>query len=159
MADVALMFANESRLFIPELRKFGYLSDSKELPREQVEAEERSIKMALRATMQALFGGFMDGLGMGAGNLLCGLLLELYSYTTLWQLFAAIALGSLLLHQLTELSRSRWSDTFRPKRGTKSWEIMQLNGMSPTSSPGGLSAVPDQEISGAKPNKVAAEFC
>lgn len=123
------MFANQSRLFIPELRRLGFLSEiSPDTPKEQIEAEEKSIKMALRATMQAIFDGFMAGLGQGAGALLCGIFIELYNYIKLWQLFFVVALSSLVLHQLCELTRSRWSDTYKPPRGTKAFEIMQLNG-------------------------------
>lgn len=126
-ADVSLMFANQSRLFIPELRRLGYLSDERTASREKIEAEERSVKMALRATMQALFDGFMSGLGFGFGALLCGIFIEIYSYVSLWKVFCTMALISISLHQLIELTRSRWSDTFRPKKGTKAYEIMQLN--------------------------------
>lgn len=126
LADVSLMIANQSRLFIPELRRLGYLSDEKTSSREKIEAEERSVKMALRATMQALFGGFMDGLGNGTGALICGIFIEIYSYISLWQMYWMVALSAFILHQIIEVTRSRWSDTYKPAKGTKAYEIMQL---------------------------------
>lgn len=126
-AEVSLMFANQSRLFIPELRKMGFLSDVETTSKERIEAEERSIKMALRATMQALFGGFMDGLGQGAGALLCGFFIEMYSYIAVWRIFAVITFGSIFMHLLVELTRSRWSDHYKPRKGTKAFEIMELS--------------------------------
>lgn len=123
------MFADQTRLFVGDLRRLGYLSPvTPDTPREQIEKEERSIKMALRATMQAIFDGAMAGLGTGAGALLCGVFIELYNYIKLWQFYYIIAFASLVLHQLVELTRSKWSDTHRPKADTKAFEIMQLNG-------------------------------
>jgi len=132
------MFANQSRLFIPELRKLGFLSDEKSSSKATIEAEERSIKMALRATIQALLGGFMDGLGQGTGALICGIFVELYSYISLWQMYWMVALSAICLHQLVELTRSRWSDTYRPRKGTKAHEIMQLSGALEESNNGAL---------------------
>lgn len=128
MAEVALMFANQSKLFIPEIRRLGFLSPHKEgRTRSEIELEENSIKMVLRATMQALFGSFMDGLGAGIGALICGVIAETYSYIRLWQLFAMIAVASGVTHQLVELTRSRCSDTYRPPKGTKAYEIRQMS--------------------------------
>ena len=122
LADVALMFANQSKLFIPELRKLGYLTDTKD--QEIIQAEENSIKMALRATMQAIFGGLMDGLGSGIGNMVCGIVVEAYSYIRLWQFFTILSVGACVVHQLVEITNCRWSDTYKPRVGTKAFEIM-----------------------------------
>ena len=85
------------------------------------------MKVALRATFQSLLDGVMSGLGYGLGSLICGLFIEHYhSYTKLWHLFALVSLAGLCLQQLVELTRSRWSDTFEPKPGTRAHEIMQL---------------------------------
>jgi len=126
-AEVSLMLANESRLFIPELRRLGYLGDEKSCTKEQLEEEERSVKMALRATVQALLDGFMSGLGFGAGALICGLLIEVYSYSSLWRIICIITAAACLLHQLVEVTRSRWSDSRKPPKGTIAFEIMELS--------------------------------
>jgi hypothetical protein len=121
VADVSLMFANQSRLFIPELRRLGFLrADTSHSSKEAIEAEERSIKMALRATMQALFSGFMDGL-------LCGLIIDLYSFHALWLTISTLIMVVLALHVLVEVTGSRWSDAYKPTEGTKAYEIMELD--------------------------------
>jgi hypothetical protein len=128
MADVSLMFANQSRLFIPELRRLGFLrADTSHSSKEAIEAEERSIKMALRATMQALFSGFMDGLGSGAGALLCGFISDYYSYHNVWLLFSTLTVMVFTFHLLVEVTGSRWSDAYKPTKGTKAYEIMELS--------------------------------
>lgn len=128
LADVALMFANQSKLFIPDMRRLGFLSEVTANNKDKVYAEEYAIKMALRATMQGVFGGFMDGLGQGLGSLVCGLIADAFSYIELWQLFTLISIGTGLVHQTVELTRSRWSDTYIPPKGTKAFQIFTMNG-------------------------------
>lgn len=119
MADVALMFANQSKLFIPELREMGLLSQIEKGNEAKVLAEENAIRMALRATMQAIFGGFMDGLGSGLGNVFCGIIVEAFSYTCLWQIYFAITVVTLLVYQSIEATEFRWSDSFRVRNESK----------------------------------------
>lgn len=132
-ADVALMFANQCRLFIPEMRRLGYLQDLEDkekgsrLSEAEIEAQERSIKMALRATVQALFSGFQDGLGQGAGYILCGYISELYSYIRVWQVFALIACLTFAFHLVAEATKCRYSDTYEPRKGTIAHQIMELS--------------------------------
>lgn len=104
----------------------GFLSDVRLDNMEKVRNEENAIKMALRATMQAVFGGLMDGLGNGVGSLACGIV-STYSYITLWQSFTILSVCTLIAHQLAELTKSRWSDTCRPLKGTKAFEIMSMD--------------------------------
>lgn len=113
LADVALMFANQSAMFIPHLRKSGFISQIGSVSSDKIRAEEVAIKMALRATMQAVYGGVMDGLGQGAGCLVSGVVYDVYGYITLWQLFTIIAISTCVLHQLVEATRSRFSDNRR----------------------------------------------
>lgn len=121
------MFANQCRLYIPELRRLGYLSQvTPDTPKELIEAEENSIKMTLRATMQAILDGFLAGLGLGAGALMCGVVIDLFNYIRMWQVFLLISLVSLVLHQLVELTGSRFSDSYKPAAGTKADEIKRL---------------------------------
>lgn len=127
LADVALMFANQSKHFIPDMRRLGFLSEIKSDNLAKVHAEEYAIKMALRATMQGVFGGFMDGLGQGLGSLVCGLIADAFSYIELWQLFTLISIGTGLVHQIVELTKCKWSDTYMPPKGTKAFQILNMN--------------------------------
>lgn len=129
MADVALMFANLSRLFIPELRKLGLLSKRNLVNDDEVEAEEDKIKVALRATMQATFGGCMDGLGGGLGSLLCGLIADWYSYIHMWRIFLGVTISTMIIYVIIEVTRSRWSDFYRAPSGSKAHEIKSLQGL------------------------------
>jgi len=127
LADIALMFANQSQFFIPELRQMGLLSEFVKGNEEKVRAEENSIKMALKATMQAVFGGFMDGLGSGTGSLVCGLIADAYSYIDLWRIFTILSVSVLIVYQTAELTKSKWSDAYQPKEGTKAFHILHAN--------------------------------
>lgn len=118
------MFANQSRFFIADLRRLGYLSELKDGEKsDKSEAEEAAIKMALRATMQAVMGGLMDGLGNGLGSLACGLIADAYSYMTLWHLFFILSLAAIIFQAIVEISRCRWSDAYKPPKGTKLYAI------------------------------------
>lgn len=121
MAEYALSFANQSRLFIPELRKQGLLTEPNEQNKKQVESEEAEIKVALRATMQATFGGCMDGLGQGLGLLACGLIADHFNYVVLWKFFLIVTTSTLVGYSLIEITRCPWSDRSRiEKRCDKS---------------------------------------
>lgn len=136
IAEVSLSAANQSRFFIPELRKFGYLSDIDNSTPAQIRSEENSIKMALRATMQALNSSLFEGLGFGLGNLLAGLSLDankyvhesiqLTDYSATWFIFATSAVVCLIFHQILEVTKSRLSDSFKPREGTRIFELMKL---------------------------------
>lgn len=125
MADMAFRFACQSKLFIPELRALGYLSVGGSV--ESMRAEEQAIGMALRATMQAVFTSFMDGLGSAIGNLLCGVIVDAYSYIRLWQILATISAIAFLLYLMVEVISSRFSDSYKPEKGTKLYEIMLMD--------------------------------
>jgi hypothetical protein len=100
--------ANQSRLFIPELHRLGFLrTDTSFSSKEAIEAEERSIKMALRTTMHTLFNGFMDKLGSGAGSLLCGLIIDLYSFHALWLTIPTLIVVIFAPHLLVAMTSSR----------------------------------------------------
>lgn len=127
LADVALMFANQCELFIPHLRRSGFISQIGTVSSDKIRAEEVAIKMALRATMQAIYGGVMDGLGQGAGCLVSGIVYDVYGYITLWQLFTIIAISTCVIHQLVEATRSRFSDN--PRQSLKNLNQSQLSGI------------------------------
>lgn len=112
VVDLALMFADRSKLFIVELRKKGILTEQKPGNERIVEREEHKVKMLLRASMQGLFGGLMDGFGRGAGSLVSGVLIGMISYAELWQVFAVFTFTVLIIHQLLEVARLRWSDSY-----------------------------------------------
>lgn len=121
-----MMFANQSKLFIPDLRELGLLSRIEEGNEAKIMAEENAIRMALRATMQAVFGGFMDGLGNGVGNMFCGIIVEAFSYIHLWQIFCGITVATFLVYQTIEITKSRWSDSYQAKKGSKASEILAM---------------------------------
>lgn len=125
MASIALKFANESRHFIPELRRLGLISERQPGNEEQVKKEEQMIKTSLRATMQSLFSGITDGLGNGTGCLACGLIVEGHSYARLWIVFTVLVVGTLISQVVLELIKCRYSDNFHAKPGTKAYEIME----------------------------------
>lgn len=110
--DIALIFANQSELFIPRLRKLGIISDPAVVGIAKSKAEEESIKVALRATMTAVFGGAMDGLGASLGAALCGFIYDYFGYVNLWRATAAIGLVTMLVHVMVELSNTRYSDRY-----------------------------------------------
>lgn len=116
MCDLALMFANQSSFFIPQLRQLGILSDPNVVGPAKSFAEEQSIKIALRATMQAAFGGALDGLGSGLGNLGSGIIYDSLGYVRLWQVTAAVCVATFIIHLAVEFSRSHFSDLRYPSK-------------------------------------------
>lgn len=121
LADVAMLFANHCKFFLPEMRQMGFLRDRGDP--ETLKAEEDKIKMALRATSQGVFGGLMDGAGMGLGSLACGIMVEVYGYLTLWRSMTLVASAMLVFHIINELLKTKYSDSYKPKAGTKAFEI------------------------------------
>lgn len=127
LADLSLMFASESKLFIGELRKMGYLSElNSHVDPKKIEEEENAIRTSLKATFFSLFGGCLDGFGFGMGALISGLIVT-HSYITLWQTLAIISVCTALGHQIIEITRCKFSDRFKAREGTKAYEIMMMS--------------------------------
>lgn len=84
--------------FLPELIKLGIV-DPKINPIE--------LKLLLRATMQGVFGGALDGLGNGIGVLAAGLYLEHHGFIDLWAWCCYVSVGLLIVYPLTEI-RKLW---------------------------------------------------
>lgn len=120
--DIALMFANQSSLFIPKLRKLGILGDAAVIGREASLAEEASIKILLRATMNGIFAGATDGLGTGAGCLILGMVYDHFGYINMWRAITGVGIATIVLYILIELSNSRYSD--RNEKYTKAQPSM-----------------------------------
>lgn len=125
IADLAFMFANQSRYFFSELRAKGYMCAGDDLSERRRLAEEESVKLALRATMQATLSVAGDGLGSGFGVLAAGFLVELFSFVTLWHVLTCLAAVLIALQQIIEITRTRWSDSYEPEVGSKLYEIQQ----------------------------------
>lgn len=122
LAFLSFMFANQSRLFVPELSKLGYLSSG---CGREVGNDENFIKMALRATMQGTFHGALGGLGKGLGALISSLIVEPHSFTKLWQFLTLISIATLLIHLLIEVVGCEWSDRYKPEEGTQAYACRQ----------------------------------
>lgn len=73
--ELADKFASEVELLLPELIKLGIISkkDDTEL-----------VKLSLLATMNSLFTLAFDGLGTLIGAFIFGLIIDRYSFTTVW---------------------------------------------------------------------------
>lgn len=111
-ASLALMFAERSEFFIPDLRKRGLMSTPNAKNALEIQNEEHHIKMILRASMQGIFGGCLDGIGRGVGGLICSSTIEFLSYLELWQILALVTFTTLFIHQVVELIRLKWSDSY-----------------------------------------------
>lgn len=110
-AEIALMFANQCARFIPKLIELGILSNPVHVSRDTAKREEESIKVLLRATMNAIFSGASDGLGQGVGCLVCGLVYDYFGYVNLWRMMLYITIATLVVHLVVEASRSHYSDS------------------------------------------------
>ena len=82
MVEMGHLFANEVDYVIPEL------IEKEIIPRD---SDREKLKLSLLATMQAIIANANDGLGRGIGALVYGLILDHYTFTTLWR---CIAVGS-----------------------------------------------------------------
>lgn len=67
--------------------------------------EVQKLRQALRATMQSLMSACYEGLGMGIGSILGGLIIEYYGFRALWISLASIAFILGLLNLLIETFR------------------------------------------------------
>lgn len=111
MADLSVMFSRQSVMFIPKLRELGILSDPEVVGRKKSLEEEAQVSVALRATIQASFGGAIEGLGLGVGSLVCGIVYDSLGYIDMWRLVAGVGLVTLLLYLICDLTKSRYSDS------------------------------------------------
>lgn len=75
VVEVSHMFACQVAEIIPELIERGIVDS-------RIESEK--LKSSVSATMQAIMSSATDGLGRGVGALLCGLIIDVYSFETLW---------------------------------------------------------------------------
>lgn len=82
--ELSHLFAGQVRHLIPELIERGVIDANDEKGREK-------LKLALPATMLALLASAREGLGKGLGALAYGIIVDAYSYNTLW---IAIAVGT-----------------------------------------------------------------
>lgn len=74
--------------FIPKLRRRGWVTD----------ANEEHIRGCLRATMTGLMGACMEGLGIGVGAFLAGLISTKFGFFTLWNTGAAVGFSAGLIN-------------------------------------------------------------
>lgn len=109
-ADIAVMFAGQSAIFVPQLIKLGILSDPELVGRLKAKEEEESIKTMLRATMNAIFSGANEGFGQGLGCLICGLVYDHFGYVNLWRVVFFVTAATMIAHLATEATRSQYSD-------------------------------------------------
>lgn len=75
VVEVSHMFACQVADIIPELIEHGIVDSN---------IESEKLKSSVSATMQAIMSSATDGLGRGVGALLCGLIIDVYSFETLW---------------------------------------------------------------------------
>lgn len=78
--DMGHLFSNEVEFILPGLIEKRIIESNPE--------RNEKLKMSLAATMQSLIHSAHDGIGQGVGSLLYGLLLEHYTYETLWLIIA-----------------------------------------------------------------------
>lgn len=81
---------------LPELIKLGILHRN---------INPIELKLLLRATMQGVFGGALDGLGNGIGVLCAGLYLEHHGYVDLWAWCFYLSIAIIVIYPLTEMRR------------------------------------------------------
>lgn len=90
MVELGHLFANEVEYILPELIERQIISKDDDLDR---------LKMSLAATMQAVVSSANDGIGRGVGALIYGLILDHYSYHTLW---LVIGIGAAVVFLIIE---------------------------------------------------------
>jgi len=73
--ELGYKFANEVEYLLPELIQKGIIRD---------QDDQELVKVSLMATMSACFTLVYDGVGTIIGALLCGLLIDRYSFTLTW---------------------------------------------------------------------------
>jgi hypothetical protein len=94
--EVAHMFSTEVEYVLPELLQRDVIKDNSE-------ASLEKLKLSLSATMQALVASASDGLGRGVGALIYGLIIDVYSFHTLWMVIGLGTLLVLVVLQVTNL--------------------------------------------------------
>lgn len=75
VVEISHMFASQVADVIPELASRGMIDH---------ETNPEKLKSSLSATMQAIMSSATDGVGRGIGSFLCGVIIEKYSFVTLW---------------------------------------------------------------------------
>lgn len=90
MVEMGHLFASEVEHIIPELQDRGLIGP---------EVDCGKLKLSLAATMQSLIASANDGIGRGVGALIFGLILDKYSYQTLWWI---IGIGAALVLVIVE---------------------------------------------------------
>lgn len=77
VVEVSHMFACEVEEILPTLKAKKIVDDN---------IDPERLKSSVSATMQAIMSTATDGIGRGVGAFLCGILVEAYSFETLWVL-------------------------------------------------------------------------
>lgn len=95
IANTALEYALKVDQVIPDLIKAKLIDESYDM---------NLVRTSLRATMQGIFTGTYDGVGLGVGSIIAGLYLENHSYEELWFLIASMSAGVFIVHALYELT-------------------------------------------------------
>lgn len=80
VVEISHQLASQVNNLLPELHKRGLINEKMDLEK---------LRSSLSATMQALMSSCTDGLGRGVGALLCGFIIETYSYRVLWLILGA----------------------------------------------------------------------
>lgn len=86
--ELGHLFSNEVEYIMPELEQKGLIKD---------QSQSDSLKLSLAATMQAVIASFNDGCGRGLGALIYGIIVDKYSYKTLWMCISVFALSVALI--------------------------------------------------------------
>lgn len=107
--EIGYLFATEVENLIPDLIKRNVISADDETSRER-------LKLALPATMMSLTSGAYDGLGKGFAALAYGVIIDIYSYETLWIIVTVLALCGVLGLQMAAIFERCFHLEFGPKR-------------------------------------------
>lgn len=94
IAETALEYALKVDTIIPDLINAKLIDETYDM---------NMVKTSLRATMQGIFLGIYDGVGLGVGSILAGLYLENHTYEDLWFLIASMSLVVFISHAFYEV--------------------------------------------------------
>lgn len=86
--ELGYKFANEVGLLIPELLRRGIITG---------QDDREMVRLSLTATMNSCFTLIYEGAGTMAGVLIYGLILDLYSFETVWLVIGSASTCGLLL--------------------------------------------------------------
>lgn len=103
--EIAHIFSSQVVEVLPELYKRNYVPSN---------VDQEKLKLSLVATMQAIMSNANDGLGRGVGALIMGILLEIYSFDTVWLL---LGLKSLIILVITLIINLH--GRYRARTGTR----------------------------------------